>query len=81
MSGFEQTSTNAGPGEREPAFFLGSGGKAGALIRAHDWSSTSLGLPEAWPIALKTLVGVMFGSSQPMFVSWGLDRTLVYNDA
>jgi PAS domain S-box-containing protein len=40
-----------------------------------------LGVPEAWPQPLKTIVGVMLGSNQPMFVAWGLQRTLLYNDA
>lgn len=59
--------------------FLAGGGKAGALIRNLDWSS-SLGPSEEWPQTLKTLVGVMLGSSQPMFVAWGPDRVLLYND-
>ncbi|WP_164549811.1 PAS domain-containing protein [Altericroceibacterium xinjiangense] len=32
-------------------------------------------------MALKTLVSVMLGSSQPMFVAWGQERTLLYNDS
>ena len=32
-------------------------------------------------MALQTLVGVMLASSQPMFVVWGAQRTLLYNDA
>lgn len=61
--------------------FLAGGGEAGALLRSHDWASTPLGPPETWPAALKTLVAVMLGSSQPMFLSWGRNRTLLYNDA
>jgi PAS domain S-box-containing protein len=53
----------------------------GALIRAHGWAATPLGLPDGWPSGLKTLVGVMLGSNQPMFVAWGAGRTLLYNDA
>ncbi|WP_201839160.1 PAS domain-containing protein [Microvirga zambiensis] len=53
----------------------------GALIRAHDWAATPLGSPEDWPYGLKSLVGVMLGSNQPMFIAWGADRTLLYNDA
>jgi len=30
---------------------------------------------------LRTLVRVMLSSRQPMFVAWGIDRTLIYNDA
>ena len=62
-----------------PAFLAG-GGEMGALMREHDWSSTSLGAPTSWPGALRTLVAVMLGSRQPMFVAWGAGRTLLYND-
>ncbi|WP_129792856.1 PAS domain-containing protein [Sphingosinicella sp. CPCC 101087] len=81
MSGFEQTSTSTSGGGSPVDIFLAGGGEAGALIRSHDWSSTPLGPPEHWPVALKTLVGVMLGSSRPMFVTWGSGRTLLYNDA
>jgi PAS domain S-box-containing protein len=60
--------------------FLRDGGETGALMRARDWSTSPLGSPEIWPEALKTLVGVMLGSSQPMFVAWGPERILLYND-
>jgi PAS domain S-box-containing protein len=61
--------------------FLIGGGISGALIRAYDWSTTPLGPPETWPPSLTTLVGVMLSSNQPMFLVWGADRTLLYNDA
>src|SRR3712207_5420060 len=60
--------------------FLAGGGQMGALMRAHDWRRTPLGDPEGWPQSLKTLAGVMLGSNQPMFVAWGPERTLLYND-
>ena len=63
-----------------PAFLAG-GAATGALIRAHDWAATPLGPPHAWPPSLATLVGVMFGANQPMFVAWGSEHTLLYNDA
>jgi len=59
--------------------FLAGGGEVGVLMREHDWSATSLGMPAAWPVALRTLVMVMLGSKQPMFVAWGAERTLLYN--
>jgi PAS domain S-box-containing protein len=59
--------------------FLQGGGETGALIRAHDWSTTPLGEPAAWPQPLKTLMGVMLGSVQPMFITWGRERILIYN--
>ncbi len=72
--GFGRTSTAA-------SGFLSGGGETGALMRAHDWSGTPLGPPEAWPYGLKTLVGVMLGSTQAMFIAWGAEATLLYNDA
>lgn len=51
------------------------------LIAAHDWGATPLGSAASWPQALRTLVDVLLGSSQPMFVAWGPNRTLIYNDA
>ncbi|HYD99008.1 MAG TPA: PAS domain-containing protein, partial [Alphaproteobacteria bacterium] len=62
------------------ADFLSGGGALGALIRAHDWASTPLGPPAAWPSPLRTLVGIMLGSGQPMFVAWGPERIMLYND-
>ena len=60
--------------------FLDGGGETGALIRAHDWADTPLGAPETWPAALKTLVGVMLGSRQPMLIVWGEGYVTLYND-
>jgi PAS domain S-box-containing protein len=51
-----------------------------ALIKRHDWSATRLGPAATWPAALHTLVNVMLGSKQPMFVAWGPEHTLIYND-
>ncbi|MGK6325447.1 PAS domain-containing protein [Sphingomonas sp. DT-51] len=48
-------------------------------MRATDWAATPLGVPSSWPQPLKTLVGVMLGASQPMFVAWGEGRSLLYN--
>jgi PAS domain S-box-containing protein len=53
----------------------------GTLMRAHNWSATPLGPLELWQEGLKTLAGVMLGSNQPMFIAWGPERTLLYNDA
>lgn len=60
--------------------FLSGGGEMGELIRAFDWASTPLGAPSLWPDALRTLVRVMLSSRQPMFIAWGPDRTMLYND-
>jgi PAS domain S-box-containing protein len=61
--------------------FLSGGGETGSLIRTYDWRATPLGSPSGWPYGLKTLVGVMLGSNQPMFIAWGPERKFLYNDA
>ncbi|MBA3324565.1 MAG: PAS domain S-box protein [Rhodobacteraceae bacterium] len=62
------------------AGLLLAGSEASALIHAHDWSASPLGSPARWPRALTTVVGLMLGSRQPMFVAWGPSRTILYND-
>ena len=54
--------------------------RAAALISSGDRVATALGPREHWPQPLTTLVEVMLGSNQPMFVAWGPERTLLYND-
>jgi signal transduction histidine kinase len=61
--------------------FLAGGGAMGERMRAHDWSRTPLGAPTRWPQALKTLVGLMLASEQPMFLAWGREQSWLYNDA
>jgi len=54
--------------------------ETGGLIASHDWTSTSLGPLEAWPQSLKTVVGLMLGSRQPVYIAWGPDAISLYND-
>ena len=68
-------------GERSNPPFLQGGGATGALVRTLDWSLTPLGKPDRWPQQLKTLLGVILASGQPMFILWGSHRTFFYNDA
>lgn len=51
-----------------------------AMIEERDWSRSALGGRGHWPAALSTLVDLMLGANQPMFICWGEDRTLLYND-
>ena len=60
---------------------LANGGELGRRMRAHDWASSPIGSVETWPIALRTLVGVILGAKQPMYAAWGPDLTMLYNDA
>ena len=59
---------------------LGGGGLA-ARIDAFAWGGTPIGPADAWPPELRTLVGVMLGSKQPMFTVWGPGLVLLFNDA
>ena len=61
--------------------FLANGGDVGALMRGHDWSSSPLGSPETWPQSLRTIVSMMLNSKFPMFIAWGDELGLLYNDA
>ena len=74
------------PGGRDgdaasPLMFLSGGGEAGAMMRAHDWSSSPLGPPCGWPQSLRTVVGLMLNSKFPMFVAWGEQLAFLYNDS
>ncbi len=60
---------------------LESGGILGSAMHRHDWSATPLGPFSLWPLPLRTLVGVMLAAHQPMFIAWGPERILLYNDA
>ena len=51
--------------------FLPGGGRAGALMRAHDWLSSPLGSPRRSGRTLRTVVALLLHSQFPMFVAWG----------
>ena len=51
-----------------------------ALMRGHDWSRSPLGEPQAWPSALRSVVGLMLDSQVAMFVAWGPELGFLYND-
>ena len=63
-----------------PAFLAG-GGEMGALMRAHDWTRSSLGPPHRWPQALRITVRIMLNTGHPMYIWWGEDLACLYNDA
>ena len=61
--------------------FLGGGGAVGALIRALDWSATSLGPPARWPAPLRTTIRILLTTNHPAFIFWGPQALCFYNDA
>jgi signal transduction histidine kinase len=63
-----------------PEWLLG-GGEMGELMRSIDWAKTPIGPPEAWPAALRTMLGILLTSQHPMFIYWGRELVQFYNDA
>jgi len=53
----------------------------GALLRAHDWSHSSVGPPGQWSQSLRTVVRLMLNTGHPMFLFAGADGACLYNDA
>lgn len=64
----------------EKQTFLSGGGEMGDLIRAKDWSKTSLGHTDDWPQGLRTMVSVMLDNPFGMYIAWGNDYIQLYND-
>jgi signal transduction histidine kinase/FixJ family two-component response regulator len=52
-----------------------------ALVKALDWSQTSLGSRETWPPALQMAVDLLLENSFPLLLWWGPDYISIYNDA
>src|SRR6478752_2569377 len=67
--------------EKNKYLFLEDGGEMGELIKAYDWSKSSLGTPDQWPSSLCTTLGIILHSAFPMFLFWGKDLICFYNDA
>lgn len=56
-------------------------GELGVLMRGHDWSASPLGYPDTWPQNLRMAVSMMLPNKHVMFVAWGPELALLYNDA
>jgi signal transduction histidine kinase/DNA-binding response OmpR family regulator len=52
-----------------------------SLMRAVDWSATSLGPVSRWPQSLRAVVRLMLTSRFAMWLGWGEELTFFYNDA
>ncbi|RFS17964.1 PAS domain S-box protein [Emticicia sp. C21] len=63
------------------SIFLDGGGEMGALMRDKDWSKTSLGTPDQWPVQLKQLTATILSTSSPMLICWGEEFIQLYNTA
>jgi PAS domain S-box-containing protein len=60
--------------------FASLGGAMGAVLRAFDWAATPLGTLDTWPQSLRTATSMMLNARQPMYVAWGPELRLLYND-
>jgi PAS domain S-box-containing protein len=60
--------------------FAGNGAMA-ARMRNFGWSKTPLGPVERWPQSLRTTVRMMLTSRYAMWMAWGPDLIVFYNDA
>ncbi|MES2291458.1 MAG: PAS domain-containing protein [Pseudomonadota bacterium] len=54
--------------------------RARELFESIDWQQHPLGPREAWPVSLRTLLDLLFASSESMYLVWGSDRTFFFND-
>src|ERR1700722_2682691 len=63
------------------AAFLAGGGAVGNLMRAKRWDDTPLGSPDSWPQSLKTVGRILLTSRYQMWMCWGPELTMFYNDA
>ena len=61
--------------------FLAGGGTVGKQMRAIRWQDTPLGAPETWHQSLKTVVRILLTSRYQMWMCWGPQLTMFYNDA
>jgi len=50
-------------------------------VAAFDWSATSLGPADSWPLELRAMTDVVLASRFPMVFWWGPDHVQLYNDA
>ena len=52
----------------------------GERIRGFDWSKTPLGPITHWPQSLRTVVNILLSSRYAMWMAWGRELTMLYND-
>ena len=69
------------PGLTAPSEIFAGPGEMRARCREFDWASTPLGPVDRWPNSLRTIVGTLLRSRNPMFLWWGPDLIQFYNDA
>lgn len=66
--------------EPSAEIFVGTSEMA-SRCRAFDWAKTPLGPAASWSPSLRTAVGILLESRNPMFLWWGPDLVQFHNDA
>ena len=64
----------------EEFHFLVNTGEIGELILNHDWSKTSIGNIQDWPLSLRITLYNVLHSGFPMFLFWGEEFLCFYNE-
>lgn len=84
MAGNPEVIAPVGPPGRDglpsDPLFVG-GGELGRVMSARDWTATPLGAPSTWPSTLRSVVRILLTSRFSMWMAWGPDLTVLYNDA
>ncbi|MDN4160415.1 SpoIIE family protein phosphatase [Nocardioides abyssi] len=73
------TPRSGGPGSMTD--FLRTAGTVGQDLLDVDWSLTSVGEPETWPLSLRNAVRILLSTKFSMWMAWGEDLTFFCNDA
>lgn len=55
--------------------------KLEALVNSRDWTTSPFGDPRSWSRALRTVAKLAFNSQFPMFLAWGPELGILYNDS
>ncbi|MGD9529648.1 MAG: ATP-binding protein, partial [Pseudonocardia sp.] len=69
----------SGAAESDPLF--AGGGETGRVMAELDWAGTPLGPTASWPSALRSAVRILLTSRFAMWLAWGPELTMLYNDA
>jgi len=59
---------------------LGSGSEMGRQVAAFGCERTPLGDSSSWPVELRAAVRLCVTTRFPMFVTWGPELSMIYND-
>jgi hypothetical protein len=80
LSDVPESATENAESVLEATLFVGSGEMA-ERCRSFDWGTTALGPTSSWSPSLRTTVGIVLESRNPMFLWWGPELVQLYNDA